>query len=229
MTKILQKLAAATAGTILSFAAIEANPAQAALFNFSFDRSGSFSSYGQGFLYFNDATSGLTGIGREEASLSQLNGSFFFEYVNQRSLVVPQLVNFTSSNLLAPPVFTFESGSLIGMNLNLAPKTNIWVHPRGYGFTRVDKLFVTGANFRETQAESTLSLLCVPFAPFGYYNPDCTLVPITLTSESSGQINFVTRVPFQRPTSVPEPASLVGLSLLGLAFLLKQKTASSQG
>lgn len=225
MTKMFQKLAAATFGAAVCLVALKANPAQAALFNFSFNRSGQ--SLGSGFLYFNDATSGLRGIGREEASLSQLNGSFFFEYVNQRSLVVPQLVNFNSSDLVAPPVFTFDAGSLTGMNLNLAPKTNIWIHPRGYGFTRVDQLFVTGANFRETQAESTLFLPCAPFDPFGYYNPACTPFPMTITLESSGQINFVTQVPFQRPTSVPEPGSVVGLSLLGFAFLLKKKVASS--
>ncbi|MFB2979847.1 PEP-CTERM sorting domain-containing protein [Microseira sp. BLCC-F43] len=232
MNKTLQKLAAATAGTILSFAAIEANPAQAALFNFSFDRSGSFSSYGQGFLYFNDATSGLTGIGSEEASLSQLNAYFAFSFDTTSSLISSGTLSWGNPDLISTPVFRFESGSLVGMNFDLAPKKVTWVHPRGIAaWINTGKLFIQGSTYRVKQSEVIRQVAYRPFCESSSYPWPCgTVVDVPSGStESTGQINFVTRVPFKRPTSVPEPASVVGLSLLGLAFLLNKKTASSQG
>ncbi|GET35467.1 PEP-CTERM sorting domain-containing protein [Microseira wollei] len=229
MTKIWQKLAAATAGAILSFAALEANPAQAAVFNFF--------SEGQGRLFgdlvFNDATSGLTGIGSEEASLSQLKGIFGFSYeISSLPPNIPKLQWGEPADILSTPIFSFESGNLVGMNFDLAPKKVTWVHPRGIAaWIDTGKLFIQGSTYRVKQSQVTRQVTYRPFCESSSYPWPCgTVVDVPSGStESTGQINFVTRVPFKRPTSVPEPGSVVGLSLLGLAFLLKQKTASSQG
>ncbi len=232
MAKIWQKLTALTTGAFLSLLALKANPAQAAVFNFSFIGSGvagSNRSFGSGFLSFNDATSGLTGIGREEASLSQLQGNFLFQFETFTGFRPPRFDPWDVDDLLSPPIFSFESGNLIGINLNLAPKfSGLALSPFNFTSTK-QELIVTGANF--TQTASSVSTSCrtifIPFPPF--FRVDCVDTMMGTFVMNSGQTNFTTLVPFQRPTSVPEPGSVIGLSLLGLAFLLKKKTASSQG
>ena len=238
MSKIWQKLTALTTGAFLSWLAIEANPAQAAVFHFF--------SEGQGRLFgdlvFNDATSGLTGIGTEEASLSQLNAYFGFYFDTTSSLLSSRTLSWGNSDLLSTPVFRFESGSLVGVNLALAPKEVTWRNPgQGGGlWVETNQVFVQDATYRIKRSQvikGAYNPFCnpytyIPYPPYVIYEPEKCFVPPVIqgpTYETTGQINFVTRVPFKRPTSVPEPGSVVGLSLLGLAFLLKQKTASSQG
>ncbi|GET35466.1 PEP-CTERM sorting domain-containing protein [Microseira wollei] len=236
MSKIWQKLTALTTGAFLSWLAIEANPAQAALFHFFSEGQGRLF----GDLYFNDATSGLTGIGTEEASLSQLNATFGFYFETNSTLPYGRTLSWGNPDLLSSPVFSFESGSLVGVNLALAPKEVTWRNPgQGGGlWVETNEVFLQDATYRVKRSlviKGAYDLTCppfiyVPYPPYSLPNPNCGSRDYPgPTYETTGRINFVTRVPFQRPTSVPEPASVVGLSLLGLAFLLKQKTASSQG
>ncbi|HBE52822.1 MAG TPA: hypothetical protein DDW76_29705 [Cyanobacteria bacterium UBA11369] len=237
MSKILQKLTALTTGAILSLLAIEANPAQAAEFYFS--------SEGQarliGGVSFNDATSGLTGIGREQASLSQLNGNFgiygfYFETISTLPFV--GILSWSTSDILSSPVFTFESGSLVGVNLALAPKEATWRNPgRGGGlWVETNEVFLEDATYRIKRSvviKGAYDPTCPPYIyvsypPYSLPNPNCGPRDYPgPTYETTGQINFTTVVPFQRPTSVPEPASIVGLSLLGLGFLVQKKKLSS--
>jgi hypothetical protein len=225
MSKIWQKLTALTTGAFLSWLAIEANPAQAAVFHFFSEGNGRLF----GDLVFNDATSGLTGIGTEEASLSQLQGNFLFQFETFTGFGPPRFDPWDVDDLLSPPIFSFESGNLIGINLNLAPKfSGAALSPFQFSSSK-QELIVTGANFTQTVLSTSTSCrnTFFPFPPF--FRVECvdfTLPPFVI---NSGRINFTTVVPFKRPTSVPEPASVVGLSLLGLAFLLNKKTASSQG
>jgi hypothetical protein len=233
-TNIWQKLAVATVGTVLSFATLEANPAQAAFFLISFDNLSSYN----GFLQFDDASSGLTGIGREEVSLSQLNGSFPFLYQTTSSLrPETPLIWSGNADILSEPIFSFESGSLVGMKFNLASKEATWRNPGpGNGlWVQTHELFIQDATYRLKKSlviKGSYPLFCNPvFYPYYVDIEKCsqnpTVIPVT-TEEKTGSINFVNYIPFQPPKSVPEPGSVIGFSVLGLSLLLKKKVASSQ-
>lgn len=240
MTKTFKKLATATLSAAICLVALKANPAQAAKFNFS---SNNYTSPVFGYLSFDDETSGLTGIGREEVTLSPLNGNLDFSLTNFFGYGgIVALITWTNSDFLTPPVFTFESGSLIGMNLNLPPKTvNGYVPgPGGWPWSETSQVSVQDTSYRVKNLSVILSrynYYCtlypytqIPDPPYFVYDIEkCRIPEMRISSESTGELQFQTIVPFQRPTSVPEPSSVVGLSLLGLAFLLKKKTASSPG
>lgn len=232
MTKMLKKLATATVGAAICLVAFKANPAQAA--KFAFYRNSSFLPM-FGHLFFDDATSGLTGIGREEVTL--LNGNLDFSLTATPYLFPYNYKSWTNSDFLTAPVFTFESGSLIGMNLNLPPKTfnGFYSGPGGFSWTETMQVFVQDANYRKQHSwviRGGYNIACDPFTPipdppYFIYDPEKCRVPDSPPVEfgQTGQISFATLVPFERPTSLPEPASVVGLSLLGLAFLLKKKNS----
>jgi hypothetical protein len=227
MTKTLKKLATATLSAAICLVALKANPTQAATFDFS----GSWIPFGR--VSFDDATSGLTGIGREVVTLSPSNGNLKFNLVAFHfTSYLSYFPTWTEADFLTPPVFTFESGSLIGMNLNLPPKTaNTYVPGQGpYAWTGTIQVFIQDTSVRNENSQ--LIRIGYDYKCLSIPNIDieeCRRPDQQYSWETTGELKLQTIVPFQRPTSVPEPGSVVGLSLLGLAFLLKKKTASSQG
>lgn len=259
MVNLPQKIAAITAGAVLGFLALEAKPAQAAEFydyaefGFVFEDGyiGNLDLYDgldEGSLSFelgsdnlNAIQSLLAGVGTKKVSLEELksatsNVDFDFDFGGLASFEGLRYGYFvgdgywSSGDVIGDPVFTFDSGELIGLELDLP--TNISSESQYYAggdydvseeFTEYNDLFINGDRFSQrvdVYYESVAYEVVPPYRT--YYYED-----IIDSDTVSGDINFTTYDPLELPPqSVPEPSTLAGLSLLGLGLLLKQKNVN---
>ncbi|MEQ9371584.1 MAG: PEP-CTERM sorting domain-containing protein [Coleofasciculus chthonoplastes F3-SA18-01] len=270
MVNLPQKIAAITAGAVLGCLALEAKPAQAAEFydyaEFGFE----LENYGGGYLFFevtddelSSITSILTGVGKEVVSLDELESAtsyvdFVFDYEGIAFEYPYYRLGFHfkgdgswTTNDVNNAIFNFDSGELIGLDLDL--RTNItsggfteiggcyycdlYDPPTFYSstITEYNNLLVKGDQFIQTvepywqncKFEPTLNFPPDDeFLPYVTYpdEPTCD-APFLYSSDTvSGDINFTTYDPLELPPqSVPEPSTLASLSLLGLGLLVKKK------
>ncbi len=177
MANTLQKLALTTAGLALSFAAIDANSAQAAIVTYDVDvaiDSGSLAGENfSGFFSYDDAN--LTGLGSEFLGVSDLSFNFLG-------------VEYTEADDSFGPEVEFFDGQFLGL-----------LYSTDVAFSFVPGFFDVSEAF------------------FAYDTP--------AEGAGAGDVTYTLR---QAPpsTSVPEPASMLGLLALGAfgaSSVLKQK------
>ncbi|MFP4120399.1 MAG: PEP-CTERM sorting domain-containing protein [Coleofasciculus sp.] len=262
MVNLPQKIAAITAGAVLGFLALEAKPAQAAEFydyaefEFVFGDGyiGNLDLYDgldEGSLSFevgadnlNAIQSLLAGVGTKKVSLEELksatsNVDFDFDYGGLATFEGLRYGYFvgdgywSSGDVIGDPVFTFDSGELIGLELDLPTHTSSEGYCYAGGsiadvcdtFTEYNNFFIEGNQFYQ---EVELYLESCAYFLDPEFGTDFCYEPFVLYSDAvSGDINFTTIDPLELPPqSVPEPSTLAGLSLLGLGLLVKKKAVN---
>ncbi|WP_013320954.1 PEP-CTERM sorting domain-containing protein [Gloeothece verrucosa] len=116
MNKLSTQLALSTVGTIIASSIVYLGPAQAAAFKFYIDpENSSISGDLKGSLSFDQEKTNLTGVGFEQATLSQLpEAKFNFKFRSDVYIANGYLSKFN----LSEPTFYFNSGNLVGININ---------------------------------------------------------------------------------------------------------------
>jgi len=253
MVNFPQKIAAITAGAVLGFLALEAKPAQAAEFydyaEFEFVFEDEY--FGGGFLSFDVANDNLNaiqsllaGLGTKKISLEELKGAtnhveFNFNYDGLWYYPYKEIDfgggngSWTSNSLIGDPIFTFNSGELVGLELDLP--TNITSYDYGGSsghqeysgeYTAYNNLFINGEQFSQEINVDDYWCSTVYYPPYPV-TTECYGPESFYSYDYTGDINFTTIDPLELPPqSVPEPSTLAGLSLLGLGLLVKKKAVN---
>ncbi|HAX76840.1 MAG TPA: hypothetical protein DCY88_13610 [Cyanobacteria bacterium UBA11372] len=212
---IYQKLALATAGTVLSLAVMETASVQAAIITYDFTvnvTSGSLAgnSYNGFFSYDESAPSSFTRfLFIPDFEVSDFSFDFFgktyteqdVRYNDARVVLDPPLsyLRFTNPRpIVNNPAYFLPGGELDQVKFYL---------------TDVSSIFGGGSYFINLYPNSNFSFL--------FFDR----VPTNIISSGAGTWQYKLR---QEPisTSVPEPGTVFGLSVLGFGWLLREKKAS---
>lgn len=198
----LTKLAMYAAGALLSAGSIEALPAAAASFKFSFNDI-IYGNIGSGSLQFNDSESnlGLTG-GTGLFSLADLGANAVFSY----AALSPVLgVTHTPPPSLVGPLFQFADGNLSGLYLTDSISE--------VGDLGTDAIFnVEGSGFFIGPGFAGIPILGASFG-----NVEFEAIASWQDTDEGSPI----------PTTVPEPSSTFGLiAVLGIGSLLTAQKRS---
>ena len=228
MINRLHKFGLIAVGSAL-LAGWEANPAQAALFEF-------YTEYpdAEGELYFPD--SNLTGVGRKTTTLNELNdyyqdsGSneepprfyFDFEYV-------PPFGDASGENLSydGNAEFTFRSGELVGITKENASRTNVITAEGNFGFYSVFMgdlvLSLLGDRYEVLITGETTEYELTD----DYLSDEPVYAQTTYPEEfipDAGEIFFETIEPATSAEEIPEPLSILGsATALGFGIYFKRK------
>jgi PEP-CTERM motif len=211
---IYQKLALATAGTVLSFAAMQTNPVNAAIITYDFTAKvtgGSLAgnSY-NGFFSYDDTAPSPTGIASiPYYGVTEFNFGFAGTTFTQRDLRFDcRILQNCGTSLFIPdgefvePFFQIPRGGT----------------PSLIYFQNVSFMGFPGSTSR------------VLFQFFGGLNGSffSYQLPSERPTFGSGSVKYSLRTtPTPPPTSVPEPGTVFGLSMLGIGWLLRKKKVSS--
>jgi PEP-CTERM motif len=214
---IYQKLALATAATVLSLAVMETASVQAAIITYDFTvniTSGSLlgNQYSGFFSYDESAPSSFTRFGFiPYFQVSDFSFDFFgktytendVRYNNPRAEQYPPFSYLRFANprpIVNNPAYFLPGGELDQVKFYL---------------TDVSSIFGGGSYFINLYPNSTFSFL--------FFDR----VPTNIISSGAGTWKYTLR---KEPpsTSVPEPGTVFGLSVLGLGWLLRKKKASFQ-
>ncbi|GET40260.1 PEP-CTERM sorting domain-containing protein [Microseira wollei] len=214
--RIYQKLALATAGTVLSLAVMDTHPANAAIITYDFTvniTSGSLlgNQYSGFFSYDESAPSSFTRAGYIPYFLvSDFSFDFFGKTYREKDVVynnsrAPQEPPFSYLRFTNPrPIVNNAAYFLPGGELDQVK----------FYLTDYSSIFGGGSYFINFYPNSNFSFLF--FAR----------VPTNIISSGAGTWKYTLR---EQPTStsVPEPGTVFGLSMLGFGWLLRKKKASS--
>ncbi|MBE9126564.1 MULTISPECIES: PEP-CTERM sorting domain-containing protein [unclassified Coleofasciculus] len=193
----------------------------------------------------------LTGVGTETVSLNQLSTTlsevqFDFNYEGIYHILSVEGVQFGGdgtwdSSDLNYANFWFNSGKLVGLSLDLEPNVSDdsggYCYSENYSYgsyvercidlyvSEYNNLFVEKTNF--VQQLDVYEQYCYSnyYYKFGELTEEQFYCDEYSRSDTvSGDIEFETIDPFKLPNqSVPEPGSVIGLSVLGLGLVLKKK------
>lgn len=214
---IYQKLALATAGTVLSLTAINTSSVQAAIITYDFTvniTSGSLlGNQYNGFFSYDDASPSGAG-----------NLLLPFFYITEFNFDFPQRTNTPSQLFIDGRVFPnslplrFKGGTIVTDSSG-----QIVLIPRGgelqnFGFSTFNPFRPPFSGFFTLIGSST-GLFFAYQLPF---NPD---EPFRIGFGSGTVSQRPTPTP--PPTSVPEPGTVFGLSMLGFGWLLRKKKVFS--
>jgi PEP-CTERM motif len=217
---IYQKLALATAGAALSLAAMEANPANAAIITYDFTAKvtgGSLAgnSYNGFFRYDDTAFSFPSRVGKPYFSVTEFNFEFAGTTFTQRDLRFDcRILEICGTSLFIPggEFITTSEGAPIGQIPRGGTPSLIFFQNVGFmGFFPI--------------TERPL------FSFFGGLNGGffAYQLPGEMPTINSGSVTYLLRTtPTPPPISVPEPSTVFGLSMLGFGWLLRKKKASCQ-
>lgn len=195
----------------------------------------------------------LTGVGTEEISLNQLSSTlsevnFEFNYEGIFHALFVEGISFLGDGTWNQSdsysaYFRFASGELVGLLLELEPNVSddsggycyindySYDYSYDYSFKRCIDLYVSEFNKLYTVGTQFIQELdkydryCYSTYYIDESREDTSYCDESSRTETvSGDIEFETVDPFVLPSqSVPEPGSVIGLSLLGLGLLLKKK------
>lgn len=222
-SNIFPKLAIAIAGSVLSFAAIEAHPAHAAIITYDFNvdvtRGSLAGNTYNGFFSYDDTSfppARSPSTIQPYFDVSEFNFNFAGRTYNVGDLRFD--CRPSSGSACFPLVIT---GGQVVTKLDTPPFT--FLTPRGGTLTSFNFMNVGFMGFPTSTSQPLFQIEDFLKTSFFAYE-----LPGESANFNSGSVTYSLRQP---STSVPEPSAdfgLSGLGILGLGWLLKKKIASSQ-
>ncbi|NER29158.1 MAG: PEP-CTERM sorting domain-containing protein [Symploca sp. SIO1C4] len=129
---------------------------------------------------------------------------------------------------------TFEDSELTGTGNETVVADKVSFDFNGLTYTEKQDFYYPSAPFVEFDSGTFLGLNFSPFDDFFALPFDLINDSLEYFAHNSGEVAVsslgggVGSVTYTEPEAVPEPATILGLSVIGLGFLLRKKQVSSQ-